>query len=56
VRFGSTSTGTPRDAAQATATEAAAAPAELAEVANAGADATAPTEDGTTDATTEEKA
>ncbi|MQA33678.1 50S ribosomal protein L4 [Modestobacter roseus] len=44
------------DAAPATAAEAAAAPAEQAEVANAGADATAPTEDGTTDASTEEKA
>ncbi|WP_448626840.1 50S ribosomal protein L4 [Geodermatophilus sp. URMC 64] len=44
------------DLAPATAEEAAAAPAEQAEAANAGADATAPTEDGTTDASTEEKA
>ncbi|MGY1807230.1 50S ribosomal protein L4 [Blastococcus sp. SYSU D00669] len=47
---------TPEDAAPATAEEAAAAPAEQAEAANAGAGATAPTEDGTTDASTEEKA
>ncbi|SHN80223.1 LSU ribosomal protein L4P [Geodermatophilus obscurus] len=46
----------PEDAAPATAAEAAAAPAEQAEAANAGVDATAPTEDGTTDATPEEKA
>ncbi|MGY1602744.1 50S ribosomal protein L4 [Geodermatophilus sp. SYSU D00815] len=51
------------DPAPATAEEAAAAPAEQAEAANAGADATAPTEDRTTsaaqnddDASTEEKA
>jgi large subunit ribosomal protein L4 len=44
------------DAAPATAEEAAKAPVEQAEAANAGADATAPTEDGTTDASTEEKA
>ena len=44
------------DAAPASAAEAAAAPAEQAEAANAGVDATAPTEDGTTDASTEEKA
>ncbi|MGY1811790.1 50S ribosomal protein L4 [Blastococcus sp. SYSU D00820] len=44
------------DAAPATAAEAAKAPAEQAEVADAGPDATAPTEDGTTDASTEEKA
>ncbi|MGY1748218.1 50S ribosomal protein L4 [Modestobacter sp. SYSU DS0511] len=44
------------DAAPASAAEAAAAPAEQAEAANAGTDATAPTEDGTTDASTEEKA
>jgi large subunit ribosomal protein L4 len=43
-----------QDAAPATAEEAAKAPAELAEVADAGPDATAPTEDGTTDASTEE--
>jgi large subunit ribosomal protein L4 len=42
------------DAAPATAAEAAAAPAELADVADAGPDAQAPTEDGTTDASTEE--
>jgi large subunit ribosomal protein L4 len=52
---------TPEEAAPATAEEAAKAPAELAEVADAGPDATAPsdsapTEDGTTDASTEEKA
>jgi large subunit ribosomal protein L4 len=51
---------TPAEAAPATAEEAAAAPAEQAEAANAGGDATAPTEDGTTDSatedTTEEKA
>ncbi len=47
---------TPEEAAPATAAEAAAAPVEQAEVANAGADATPPTEDGTTDASTEEKA
>jgi large subunit ribosomal protein L4 len=44
------------DAAPATAAEAAAAPAAQAAAANAGPDATAPTEDGTTDTTTEEKA
>src|SRR5947209_6834546 len=44
------------DAAPATAAEAAKAPAEQAEAANAGPDATAPTEDGTTTASTEEKA
>jgi len=44
------------DAAPATAEEAAKAPAEQAEAANAGPDATAPTEDGTTTASTEEKA
>jgi large subunit ribosomal protein L4 len=43
-----------QDAAPATAEEAAKAPAELAEVADAGPEATAPTEDGTTDASTEE--
>jgi large subunit ribosomal protein L4 len=46
----------PEEAAPATAEEAAAAPAELADVADAGPDAQAPTEDGTTDASTEEKA
>jgi large subunit ribosomal protein L4 len=45
---------TPEDAAPASAEEAAKAPAEQAEVADAGPDATAPTEDGTTDASTEE--
>jgi large subunit ribosomal protein L4 len=40
------------DAAPSTAAEAAAAPAELADVADAGPDAQAPTEDGTTDAST----
>jgi large subunit ribosomal protein L4 len=39
-----------------TADEAAKAPVEQAEAANAGPDAQAPTEDGTTDASTEEKA
>ena len=43
-------------AAPDTAAEAAAAPVEQAEAANAGPEATAPTEDGTTDAITEEKA
>jgi large subunit ribosomal protein L4 len=43
---------TPEEAAPATAEEAAAAPAELADVADAGPDAQAPTEDGTTDAST----
>jgi large subunit ribosomal protein L4 len=47
---------TAEEAAPATAEEAAAAPAELADVADAGPDAQAPTEDGTTDASTEEKA
>jgi large subunit ribosomal protein L4 len=47
---------TPEDAAPATAEEAAKAPAELADVADAGPDATAPSEDGTTNETTEEKA
>ena len=47
---------TPEEAAPATAEEAAKAPAELADVADAGPDAQAPTEDGTTDASTEEKA
>ena len=42
----------PEEAAPATAQEAAAAPAELADVADAGPDAQAPTEDGTTDAGT----
>jgi large subunit ribosomal protein L4 len=46
----------PEEAAPATAEEAAAAPAELADVADAGPDAQAPTEDGTTDTSTEEKA
>jgi large subunit ribosomal protein L4 len=45
----------PQEAAPATPAEAASAPAERAAAANAGVDATAPTEDGTTD-TTEEKA
>ena len=45
----------PEEAAPATAEEAAKAPAGLGEVANAGPDAQAPTEDGTTDASTEEK-
>jgi large subunit ribosomal protein L4 len=45
-----------KDAAPATAEEAAKAPAAQAEVADAGPDAVAPTEDGTTDASTEEKA
>jgi large subunit ribosomal protein L4 len=45
---------TPEEAAPATAEEAAKAPAELADVADAGPDAQAPTEDGTTDASTEE--
>jgi large subunit ribosomal protein L4 len=45
---------TPEEAAPATAEEAAAAPAELADVADAGPDAQAPTEDGTTDASTQE--
>jgi len=44
------------DAAPSSPAEAAKAPAELAEVADAGPDAQAPTEDGTTDASTEEKA
>jgi large subunit ribosomal protein L4 len=47
---------TPEEAAPATAEEAAAAPAELADVADAGPDAVAPTDEGTTDASTEEKA
>jgi 50S ribosomal protein L4 len=47
---------TPEEAAPATADEAAKAPVEQAEAANAGADANAPTEDGTTDDATEEKA
>jgi large subunit ribosomal protein L4 len=47
---------TPEEAAPATAEEAAKAPAELADVADAGPDAQAPTEDGTTTASTEEKA
>lgn len=47
---------TPQEAAPATAAGAAAAPVAQAEAANAGADATPPTEDGTTDATPEEKA
>jgi 50S ribosomal protein L4 len=47
---------TPQEAAPATAAEAAAAPVAQAEAANAGVDATPPTEDGTTDATPEEKA
>ncbi len=47
---------TPQEAAPATAAEAAVAPVAQAEAANAGADATPPTEDGTTDATPEEKA
>jgi large subunit ribosomal protein L4 len=47
---------TPEDAAPATPEEAAKAPAELADVADAGPDAQAPTEDGTTDESTEEKA
>jgi large subunit ribosomal protein L4 len=42
----------PEEAAPDTAEEAAAAPAELADVADAGLDAQAPTEDGTTDAST----
>ncbi len=46
---------TPQEAAPATAAEAAAAPVAQAEAANAGADATPPTEDGSTD-TTEEQA
>jgi large subunit ribosomal protein L4 len=46
----------PEEAAPATAEEAAKAPAELADVADAGPDATAPSEDGTTNETTEEKA
>jgi large subunit ribosomal protein L4 len=45
----------PEEAAPATAEEAAKAPAKLADVADAGPDAQAPTEDGTTDASTEEK-
>ncbi|TQN41347.1 large subunit ribosomal protein L4 [Blastococcus colisei] len=45
----------PEDVAPATAEEAAKAPAELADVADAGPDAQAPSEDGTTE-TTEEKA
>jgi len=44
------------DAAPATAAEAATAPAAQAEAANAGPDATPPSEDGTTDSATEEKA
>jgi large subunit ribosomal protein L4 len=44
---------TAADAAPSTAAEAAKAPAEQAEVADAGPDATAPTEDGTTSASTE---
>jgi 50S ribosomal protein L4 len=44
------------DEAPATPAEAKKAPAEKAAAANAGPDATAPTEDGTTDASTEEKA
>jgi large subunit ribosomal protein L4 len=51
-----TEAATPEEAAPATAEEAAKAPAELADVADAGPDAQAPTEDGTTDASTEEKA
>ena len=57
-----TAAGTPEEAAPSSAAEAAKAPAELADVADAGPDATppsedrAPTEDGTTDASTEEKA
>ncbi|HZA73163.1 MAG TPA: hypothetical protein VE476_09640, partial [Propionibacteriaceae bacterium] len=47
---------TPEEAAPATPAEAAKAPAELADVADAGPDAQAPSEDGTTDASTEEKA
>jgi large subunit ribosomal protein L4 len=47
---------TPEEAAPATAEEAAKAPAELADVADAGPDAVAPTDEGTTDASTEEKA
>lgn len=43
-----------KKAAPATPAEAAKAPVEQAEAANAGPDATAPTEDGTTDASTEE--
>jgi large subunit ribosomal protein L4 len=46
---------TPEEAAPATAEAAAKAPAELADVADAGPDATPPSEDGTTE-TTEEKA
>ena len=53
---GTVETGAAADAAPATADEAAKAPAEQAEAANAGPDATAPTEDGTTTASTEEKA
>jgi large subunit ribosomal protein L4 len=49
-------TASPQDAAPATPEEAAKAPAGLGEIANAGPDAQAPTEDGTTDASTEEKA
>jgi large subunit ribosomal protein L4 len=45
-----------KKAAPDTADEAAKAPVEQAEAANAGPDAQAPTEDGTTDASTEEKA
>ena len=51
-----TAAATPEEAAPATAEEAAKAPAELADVADAGPDATAPTEAGTTDASSEEKA
>jgi large subunit ribosomal protein L4 len=47
-----TKSASPEEAAPATAEEAAAAPAELAGVADAGPDAQAPTEDGTTDAST----
>nr|WP_245160164.1 50S ribosomal protein L4 [Blastococcus sp. CT_GayMR20] len=46
----------PEEAAPATAEEAAKAPAELADVADAGPDAQAPSEEGTTNATPEEKA
>ncbi|SNR98105.1 large subunit ribosomal protein L4 [Geodermatophilus pulveris] len=46
----------PADPAPADAVQAAKTPAAAAEAANAGPDATAPTEDGTTDASTEEKA
>ncbi len=46
---------TPEEAAPATAEEAAKAPAGLGEIANAGPDAQAPTEDGTTDASSQEE-